>query len=776
MTYPLLEGLVVAEVATSVAARFAGRLLADLGATVIALEPPGPYPGTDSPEGRMDAFLVANKRRAQIEFTPDTFDRIRRRADVVLYDGMLAGDAPLIDPAREGRAVVTVVTPYGLDGPQTHLHEDELLLFALSGIASTIPTGAGDRGYERPMQPWGHQAAALGGVVAAVASLQGWFAARRSGRGNVVDVASLDALGSTLMGEVLNPLESEHGAPGTSSTGRAVSLRGFLPCRDGYLYVSGGQWESWAKILKRPEWVEGPAGDPSYRAANWSTVEKDAHKELAQLTVESVFRAAQSEGMAAFPVNTIGGVAGLAQVRDREALGRLPIPDAGEITAPPSPIRVYKGRGPDGSQDAIRPRGADTEFARELLLNSAVPAPAETWTGQHLPLEGLRIADFSWVIAGPQSTKWLAALGAEVIKVESRERPDPTRAHLPSLDGGPEGSPHYLALNYSKKDCTLNLGTPEGRNLARLLALSSDIVIENYSTGAAERMGLDFTELSKEKPSLIMVSSSGTGRTGPEASMRAYGTPIHSYAGHTYLASWPGTPPRGQGVSWTDPVTGEVAALAMLAGLAYAQRTGRGLQFDLSMLEITMALMFDAYLEHFAGNEPAPAGNHRRDCVPHNTFQCSDGWVAIAAHSPAEWGALAAVAGMDALGGLSLEGRTERRGDIDGILDRWCALQSRHEVIEVLRDAGVCAAQVTELVEVADLDQFRDRGMIVELDKPGVGIYKAFKLPWLSVGQQQTPVYRPAPRMGQDNDEVFSTVLGLSPDEIDALAAALALR
>lgn len=783
MPLPLLDGVLVAEVGTSISARFAGRLLADLGAEVIAIEGAIRAPERGQRQQRMDDYLMANKRRAVLDLNePGVLHRIRERADIVLYDRSMADDADLLSERPESPSVVAVITPFGLHGPHTALHEDELLFFALSGMASVTPATSDDPARERPMQPYGHQAACLGGVVAAVASLQAWLGAEQTGRGAVLDVPIMDALGSALMGEIFTHVESA-GPEALRPTGRRTgSLLGMLPCRDGYLYTpGGGGWDVWAEILDRPAWIQPPYDSAEYRLEHWEEVEQEIQQTLSTWTAEELYRAAQARGIAAFPANSIARVVQQPHLQARGVFETiLPATGSGrELKAPRTPIRVQDGRGPERTPDVLRPQDADTAYARERLLHAAArPATPVSADAPPLPLEGVRVADFSWVIAGPQSTKWMAALGAEVIKVESRRRPDPTRRSSPWIDGNPEsleGSPHYLMLNSSKRDCTINLATPEGRDLARRLVLSSDIVIENYSTGAVEAMGLDFAELVKEKPDLIMVSSSGMGRTGPDARMRAYGTPIHAYSGHTYLASWPGTPPRGQGVSWTDPVTGEVAVLAMLAGLTYVRRTGRELHFDLSMVEITIGLMFEAYVEQLAGHEPIPVGNRSANCAPHNTYRCKDGWVAITAHNDQEWRSLATLIGARQLADLSLPKRAAQVEEIDAAIDQWSAARSRDEAIQALDGAQVCAVSVTELHEVVHLRHFRERDLLLSLEKNGVGKYIAYKLPWQSRPRVE-PRYLPAPNMGQDNEYVFRNILGLSEHEFERLVAIGVIR
>jgi benzylsuccinate CoA-transferase BbsF subunit len=394
-----------------------------------------------------------------------------------------------------------------------------------------------------------------------------------------------------------------------------------------------------------------------------------------------------------------------------------------------------------------------------------------------LPLAGVRIADFSWVLAGPHCTKWLGALGAEVIKVESHYRPDRFRAVAPFVDNIPsvDSSVAFNMLNYSKRDCTINLGSEDGQRLAQQLVSSSHVIIENFSAGVAERLGLDYHELSRTNPALVMVSGSGLGRTGPDAQMRAFGKSIHAFAGHTRLTGWPGTPPRGIGGTWTDPVTGVTAVLAILAGLAYARRTGHGLYVELSMAEATMALMAEPFLEYLtSGVEPQPVGNHSTTCVPHNTYRCQDGtWVAITAHDAAEWRSLCRVAApLSDLAVLeTVEMRLPRRDAIDAALDAWCARQRRDEAVTALNGAGVCCAPVLGFDEMLADDHFRARELMMPLFNEGVGSYHIVKLPWQAVPPMDMR-YTPTPRLGADNDYVFRQVLGLASEQITELTEA----
>jgi crotonobetainyl-CoA:carnitine CoA-transferase CaiB-like acyl-CoA transferase len=381
-----------------------------------------------------------------------------------------------------------------------------------------------------------------------------------------------------------------------------------------------------------------------------------------------------------------------------------------------------------------------------------------------LPLAGIRIADFSWVLAGPHCTKWLGAMGAEVIKIESHFRPDRFRNVAPFIGGveAMDSSVAFNMLNYSKKDCTINLGTSEGRRLAQEVVRQSHVVIENFSAGVAERLGLGYAELSRDHPDLVMVSSSGVGRTGADAGMRAFGKSIHSFAGQTYLTRYPHTAPRGIGGTWTDPVTGTTACLAILAGLESAERTGEGVHYDLSMTESTIALLVEPYLDILAtGEEPEPMGNSHPTAAIHDTFKSADNqWVAVAAHDDTE------MRSLRQLLGCSQDATCEA---VEQELRRWISGASRADALEALEAAGVCATPVLRFDELPASAQYLDRNLAVELDNRGIGAYKALKLPW-----QQYPapnyVYTSAPKLGEHNAYVFEKILGLTGARLDELS------
>ena len=253
-----------------------------------------------------------------------------------------------------------------------------------------------------------------------------------------------------------------------------------------------------------------------------------------------------------------------------------------------------------------------------------------------LPLTGVRVADFSWIIAGPTATRHLAMMGAEVIKVGSARRPDP------STRGAP-----FQVYNQSKLYCSLNLATPQGIQLALRLVALSDIVVENYAVGVFERLGLGYDALKAARPDVLMVSSSGTGHTGSDKDYVAYGSLLQYYTGWNSISGYPGGEPIKGGL-WADPWVGMELAMIATAALNHRAETGQGQYIDYSMAEALSASIPEAILEfQMNGRTPQPMGNSDAHYSPHGVFRCrGEGrWVAIEVRHAGQWRALAELIG-----------------------------------------------------------------------------------------------------------------------------------
>lgn len=380
-------------------------------------------------------------------------------------------------------------------------------------------------------------------------------------------------------------------------------------------------------------------------------------------------------------------------------------------------------------------------------------------------LDGIRVADFTWVWAGPASSKYLASMGAEVIRIESRSHVDTAR-NSASL---------FTTLNYNKKSCTINLQTAEGIRLARELVAASDVVAENFLPGVTERLGLGYEALCEVKPDIIMMSSSAMGRGGPLSHYSAYGDIIFSYSGHAYLTNYPGRSPRSLAGYWGDLLTGMTSAFGILAALHYRERTGKGLHIDLSMVESTLSLLPEPIMDYLANHRNAtPKGNEDEIGAPHGCYPClgNDKWIAIAVFTDEEWTVLCKVMGRNELlkdSRFSSQGnRWQHRRALESIVTEWTQKHRADELFHTLQKAGVSAGPSYSIEELIHDRNLTERGFLVEIQSAEMGDQLVTGLPWKLEGQAPR-TYRSAPALGQDNDYVFQELLGLTPQEQKAL-------
>lgn len=399
------------------------------------------------------------------------------------------------------------------------------------------------------------------------------------------------------------------------------------------------------------------------------------------------------------------------------------------------------------------------------------------------PLQGIRVADFTWVWAGPFCTLQLAHLGAEVIRIESATRTCVTRLLPPWPDGrpGPNRSGYFNQYNQGKQSIALDLSREEARAVARDLIRQSDVVVENFAAGVMDRMGLGYDVCRSLRPDVVMIALSGYGATGPESHYVSYGPAQVPLSGFSSLTGYRGFRPMHIGISYGDPTAGLQGAFAVLAALFHRRRTGEGQYIDLSQWESTMALLPEGLLaESFEGRVPERDGNHDTLWAPHAVYRCDgeDRWVSIAIASDEEWRALARVVEPAWLGDRELAtaaGRKRREEEIDERLGSWCSSRSREEVTQVLQQAGVPALPVMDARDLHDDPHLAERGFFVELAHPEVGVRRHLGIPYRLAGSPLA-VTRAAPCLGQDTDDVLTRVLGYDEARVAELRASGVLR
>ena len=395
-----------------------------------------------------------------------------------------------------------------------------------------------------------------------------------------------------------------------------------------------------------------------------------------------------------------------------------------------------------------------------------------------LPLDGIRIADLTWMIAGPYGTYLLARMGAEVIKVEGLAPLDHTRENPPQADHihGPNRSGFFNSLNAGKKSVTLRLRDPEHVKIVKQIVGVSDVVIEAFSYGTIEKFGLGYEELRRVKQDIIMVSCSGFGQDGRDKALRAYMGTIHAYTGLNSLNGYAGGPPKATGGTWADYVSGAALVFAVLAALRHRKRTGSGQFIDLCMTEVVLSLMGDAFMDYFMnGRVRGTQGNATSYAWPNNVYRCKgdDAWVAISIENDDQWDALCRVVGDDELQRSEYQdstGRAQHTAAIDERLTVWTKDRTSLEVTEALQEAGVPSGPSSSAADLLAQPQFRERGFFVEPDHPEVGKRRIPNMPWRLSTHPDAPC-PPAPLLGEHNQYVLGTLLGMPQDVIDKLNA-----
>jgi len=386
------------------------------------------------------------------------------------------------------------------------------------------------------------------------------------------------------------------------------------------------------------------------------------------------------------------------------------------------------------------------------------------------PLDGVRVLDFTWVVAGPVTTRILADLGADVIKVEKRN----------ALDFGDRRGGLSGTLMRGKRSIVLDLGDPRGLDLARRLAARVDVVIDNFSARVMTNLGLDYETLRQARPDVICVRMTGFGLSGPERDYVSYGPTLQATTGYTLLMAEPGGPPAGFGYSYSDLAGGNLGALAVLAALWHRRRTGRGQLVDLAQLEAVASLVGPVVLQRaLDGGVSAPTGNASQEepGAPHGVYPAagSERWIAITVFGDDEWERFARAIGrppwMDEARFATRAGRLRHARDLDALVAAWTRERTAGESMAILQGAGVAAGLVANAEDLCARDpQLAARGHFVDVPTPEGRTVRIDGPPFV-LSETPAAVRAPGPLLGEHTDEVLTTLLGLDAEEIAALRA-----
>lgn len=713
----LLTGFNVLQIGRGPAAAVCGRLLADVGAQVTCIEPGAGTMMLDHLNHGKAVAGEATERRTALA-AAHLIVREGRPKEWGLSPYDMAGLRQI-----NASAIVVTISPYGETGPQANDPATDLTLFFASGI-SRLLTGQVDDLAEAPIRPVGEQSAFIGGLAAACA---GMHASLGNQSGASIDVSIHEALATLAMTELARAgLGKKSWERKRLSDGNGATVT-ILPASDGYAAISPReekQWTSWLTAMGSPAWgADLRFASKADRVNNWDALHALMSQWSRQHDKQWIADAAQRAHVPSFPLREVAEHLDTPQMRHR---------------------RYYEPH--DLAGKAIQRPGAP------FGLSVAASGRKQPMPNGPMPLSGIRVLDFSWVIAGPTTTRYLAAMGAEVIKIEAPGKGDPGRA-----------TELHTVLGQAKKSIALDLKKPQAIEIVRAFAAKSDILIENFATGVMERLGLGAEALKAVNPDLIYISASGMGRTGPDSQAVAYGTLLQCYSGFAGLNRHPEVAPR-VGFAWLDPMCGLMLAFVAAAALWHRQREGEVARVDFSMIEAMLWTMAEPLVATQLDAPPKPMGNASTCHVPHGAWRCAgeDDWISVAVRTEAEWRALCdLVPGLAGMASLDFDRRRDAEHAIDSALAAWAGARSADAAARSLLNAGIPAAALARHGDLVQSPHLAARGF---WDKQAAGVLPG--LPWrASFGR----AIAPAPELGADADQVLENIVGLSPERIAEL-------
>lgn len=763
-----LAHLRVLEAGSGVALAYAGKLFADLGATVVKLEPPGGDPMRaipplvetgGGPQSALFAWLTTNKRS------------VTRAPDAAQFDVLLEA-RPAVSRGAEA-PMTALISWFGESGPYAGFAATDVTSRALAGVlAGTGPA-------EGPP-------AMLGGIageaVAGIATFNAVAAALFSGAPRRLEVSIHEANVAiaeyqATQGLTHPEVDRRHGVNRFAPT----SPLGVYRCREGWLgitIVTPAQFRSFCEMIGAPDLGRDPRfvmGIDRLRYAD--ELEAQFATRLTERTADEWFAEALERRLPLAVVPDIAQLLKTPTYRARNAFGTVCIGTA-TFDGPTVPQRLTRtpplagGRAPlPGEHDAapLPPRPAPR------------PAPAVRGAAG-LPLAGLRIVDLSMGWAGPLCTRQVADLGAEVVKIEALQYPDWWRGVDPRdaffTERQYEKDLRFAVLNRNKAGVTLDLSSPEGAALLKRLVSTADAVVENYAREVLPKLGLDYAVLSQERPDLVMVSMPAFGATGPWRDARAYGSTLEHASGLPSVSGEANWPPTTNQLAYGDPVGGLNAAAALLAALLHRQRTGEGQYVDLAQVECMFPLVAPWIIAHSATGSAGPRlGNRHPVFVPHGCFPCAqDAWMAIAVTDDASWQRLCHAIGRDDFGRdhalATAAGRRAREAELEAAIAAWTGERDADAAMQALQAAGVAAGVVRRPTRLYDDPHLQARGFWQETDRAWLGTHSQPSAPFREAGAGPFAVRRPAPTLGEDNIAVLGGLLGLRPSELARLEAA----
>ena len=812
----------VLELTRNVAGPYAAKLLADQGAEVIKLEPPGgddsrafgPFPRNEPHPERSGLFLHLNRNKKSIVVDPaksegaETIRRLAGSAHIVLED-YAAGSADAwgwgwhtlraINPGL----VLTSITPFGQSGPYRDYRGSELTLQAIGGPLIT-------NGHEarEPLKLAGHYAHYHAAMVAALASLMALRRAEASGEGDWIDVSVYECQAGCRDRQSTNLTIASYTG---MSVGRGPSVwrmgTGVRPCRDGYVNILGA-WNRLPRLLRligREDLLDHPQiGAPMGTEPQdlVDAVEGSYAEWLAPLTKSEAVEAAQAGGLLAGPVNTVADLLQDPHFHSRGTWDTVDHPETGPLRYPGRPFNLTRSpRRPQQRAPLLNEHAGDLNRSWAKAAPQERPTSGNACTSLPLPLAGLRVAEITVVWAGPHVTQLLSEWGADIVRVEPLDKPQPytrgmegipTREQTRQLiaqgvpsrlaDSDPQLDPwnRNAAFNSharNKRSMTCDIMTPEGHETLLRLVRHCDVLVENNATQTMDKAGISWEALRRINPRLIMLRMPAFGLDGPYSNYRAFGLHVEAMIGHTHLRNYPGQEPGLLSESLaSDGLAGVQGALTVLMALRHRDRTGEGQLIEMALPEGFLPTLGEFIMDYTINGHDTPSqGNRHRWHAPHNVYPCNgnDNWIAIDVTTDAEFNVLCQVLEapwlLDDPRFRTAASRLQNADALDETLASLTRTYDKEHLFHRLQAGGVCAAPVRRALEVLQDQHLAARGFFEEL--PTGDEQRPYLYPGLIFRMRRTPnVLRTGPaRLGEHNREIYCDLLGYSPTEFEAL-------
>ena len=776
----LLNEVRIVEVGEMVAAPYAAKLLADLGASVIKVESPtgdrarryGPFPpGANNDPEQSGLFLGLNTNKQNIVLDLDCEDGqaalrdLIAAADIVVHsldperaDHVGIGGAALL--AEFPALVICAVTPFGLTGPHSSWRGEEINVVHGGGWGYLIPGDAPDLNTP-PLTVYGHAASCQAGMAAAFAALGAYSKAKATGVGELIDQSTTAHVASMLEASFI--AWSYMGRVAGRNEGRLLNPWGIFECSDGLIFlvtVEQDQWERLVEMMGTPDWamleVFATFDD---RAANQDLLTFYIEEWTRQHSVEDLFHRGQGQRICFAPVFTMADLARQDHLHQRGFFAEADHPVAGNIVHMGAPYRIT----PESWQlDATAPL-LDATKTPTFPQRATQPAIFDESARRTRPLEGVRIIDFSWVWAGPFCTMHLAYLGAEVIKIESAQRPGLGRrlpVHPPKLEPTLNTCGYFNQWDQGKKSVELDLSNPDSIATVLELVAGAQVVVDNYATGVMDRLGLSDDALRAANPDVIIASVTGFGHTGPLAKYMGYGPTTAPLSGMTSMTGHVNGPPEEAGISFGDPAAGLTAAFAIMASLVGRDAGAPATRIDVSLWESTAANAVEQWMGHALGAAPPQRmGNRNPNAAPHGLFRCAgdDAWVSIACTSDDQWARFCSLLGAGALAErfTTLSMRKADEDELEAVVSAFAATQDVWRLTEQLQAIGVAAHPSLSCPDLEASPQLVARDFWERFDHPEVGTRTHSGVPWLNHNAPNGATGR-APLLGEHTEEILN--------------------